>query len=210
MGSSSGLSSQVSSLAIDPDLKKRIEVLLFVHDKPLSLSDFNNILDDKWKQDQIEFCLKQLTRELSLSDKPYSLEQLGGGWQLLTRSEYDDMIRKLIEVKKQDSLSKAQLESLAIIAYSQPITKFDIESIRGVSCAPVLKVLQEKDFIRIVGKAEKLGAPVLYGTTKNFLTTFGMNDISELPEREDIIKTFKEKLNQNQNKEDQEENAQEN
>ena len=97
--------------------------------------------------------------------------------------------------------------------YSQPITKFDIESIRGVGCGPVLKILQERDYIRVVGRADKLGAPVLYGTTKHFLNVFGLNDPQELPERDDIIHTFKDKLhtpNQKKDNEEEKENAKKN
>ena len=99
------------------------------------------------------------------------------------------------------------------MAYSQPITKFDIESIRGVGCGPVLKILQERDYVRVVGRADKLGAPVLYGTTKHFLNVFGLNDPQELPERDDIIHTFKDKLhtpNQKKNNEEEKENAKKN
>lgn len=201
-----------SSTGFDPKLKKCIEVLLFVHDKPISEHDFLQVIgQNQWSTDDVRQCLEQIARELVLSDKPYSLEKISGGWQLQTLPEYDPMIRALVEVKKRDSLTRAQLETLAVIAYSQPITRFDIESIRGVTCGPVLKVLQEKDFIRIVGKAEKLGAPVLYGTCKNFLDVFGLNDLAELPEKEEIVKTLSDKLKDfHKSKKDNSENAEAN
>ena len=184
-----------SSSAIDLHLKKSLEVLLFVHDKPIDEQAFLQVLDNKkWTLDDVRHTLEQLARELILAGKPYSLEKIGGGWVLQTHPEYDNLIKKLIEVHKKDALSKAQLETLAVIAYSQPITRIDIESVRGVTCAPVLKVLQEKDFVRIVGKADKLGAPVLYGTTRAFLDAFGLGELSELPEKEEIAKTLKDKL----------------
>lgn len=203
-----GLSFIQLKSSISPELRKSIEVLLFVHNQPLSLKKFKSILDQDVSSEDIQRCLQQISREFALADKPYSLEKISGGWQLLTRPEYHGMISKLVEVEKQETLTRAQLETLSVIAYSQPIIKYDIESIRGVGCGPVLKILQEKDFIRVVGKAEKLGAPSLYGTTSRFLDIFGLEDISELPEREDIIKTFKQKLHHSSS--DSEQNAEKN
>ncbi len=206
-----GLSSIADKSASFIELKKKVEVLLFVHDKPLNAKQIISLIGEKIEKVEIEKCLEIIARELNNTDKPYSLEQLAGGWQLLTRPEYDKLINKLIEVKKHESLTKAQLETLAVVAYSQPITKHEIESIRGVGCGPVLKILQERDMIRITGRAEKLGAPVLYGTTSRFMELFGLNEIVELPERDEIVKTFKTKLNhtsQSENKE--EENAKKN
>lgn len=184
-----------STPAISSETKKKVEVLLFVHDRPLSTRDICHLIGESTDKAQVELALEALGRELKLADKPYALEPVAGGWQLLTRPEYAPMLKKLVEIHKKETLSKAQLETLAVIAYNQPITRFDIESIRGVGCSPVLKTLQERDYIRITGRADKLGAPVLYGTTKQFLDTFGLGDIQELPERDDIISTFKEKLN---------------
>ena len=184
-----------STPAVSPEVKKKVEVLLFVHDHPLSTRDLCQIIGEDTDKAQVELALEALGRELKLADKPYGLEPVAGGWQLLTRTEYAPMLKKLVEIHKKETLSKAQLETLAVIAYNQPITRFDIESIRGVGCSPVLKTLQERDYVRITGRADKLGAPVLYGTTKQFLDTFGLGDIQELPERDDIITTFKEKLN---------------
>jgi segregation and condensation protein B len=206
-----GLSSIADKSASFIELKKKVEVLLFVHDKPLNSKQIISLIGEKIEKTEVEKSLEIIARELNNTDKPYSLEQLAGGWQLLSRPEYDKLINKLIEVKKQESLTKSQLETLAVVAYSQPITKYEIESIRGVGCGPVLKILQERDMIRITGRAEKLGAPVLYGTTSRFMELFGLNEISELPEREEIVKTFRTKLNhtsQSENKE--EENAKKN
>lgn len=194
----------MTSPAISTELKKKVEVLLFVHSRPLSTKELQTIIGDSADKDGVELCLKQIARELDLADKPYALESLAGGWQLLTRSEFAPLLKKLNEVQKKETLTKAQLETLAVVAYSQPITKFDIESIRGVGCGPVLKVLQERDYIRVVGRADKLGAPVLYGTTKHFLNVFGLNDPQELPERDDIIDTFKDKLHSHSQKKEAE------
>jgi segregation and condensation protein B len=156
---------------------------------------------------EVEKCLFSLARELVLADKPYSLEHVGGGWQFLTRPEYAKMLKKLVEVHRKENLTKAQLETLSVIAYSQPITRFDIESIRGVGCTPVLKVLQERNYVRVVGRADKLGAPVLYGTTRHFLEVFGMGDIDELPERDEIMTMFKEKLHSDPGQEKEHQDA---
>lgn len=180
----------------DIELRKAVEVLLFVHDRPITISEFKKVIDGEPAQEEIEAVLERLSRELSLSDKPYSLENIGGGWQYLTRPEFDPLIRKLVEVTKRETLTRAQLETLSVIAYSQPVTKGDIESIRGVGCGPVLKVLLEREYIRVTGRAERIGAPVLYGTGRQFLEAFGLKDISELPDREEMVRMFGEKLGQ--------------
>jgi segregation and condensation protein B len=201
-----------STPAVSVEVKKKVEVLLFVHDHPISTRDFCQIIGGDVDKAQVELALQSLQRELILADKPFELTAVAGGWQLLTRPEYSNMIKKLVEIHRRETLSKAQLETLAVVAYNQPITRYDIESIRGVGCSPVLKVLQERDYIRVTGRADRLGAPVLYGTTKQFLDTFGMKDIQELPERDDIIKTFKDKLQKPSNKKESEnsEDAQKN
>lgn len=184
------------SLSIDLQLKKSIEALLFVHDHPISTGEFLRIFGKSADKEQVESCLELIARELSLSDKPFSLENIAGGWQMLTRPEYDDLIKKLVEVKKQETLSRAQLETLAVVAYTQPVTKSEVESVRGVGCGPVLKNLFDRNYITVVGRANRLGSPTLYGTGKAFLELFGMKDLSELPEREDILKLFRDKLGQ--------------
>ena len=193
-----------STPAVSVEVKKKVEALLFVHDRPISSRDICQIIGDDTERTQVDMALQALQREFVLADKPFELNAVAGGWQLLTRPEYSPMIKKLVEVHRRETLSKAQLETLAVVAYNQPITRFDIESIRGVGCSPVLKVLQERDYIRVTGRADRLGAPVLYGTTKQFLDTFGMKDIQELPERDDIIKTFKDKLQSPSDKKDSE------
>lgn len=193
-----------STPAVSVEVKKKVEALLFVHDRPISSRDICNIIGENTDRTQVDMALQALQREFVLADKPFELNAVAGGWQLLTRPEYSPMIKKLVEVHRRETLSKAQLETLAVVAYNQPITRFDIESIRGVGCSPVLKVLQERDYIRVTGRADRLGAPVLYGTTKQFLDTFGMKEIQELPERDDIIKTFKDKLQSPSDKKDSE------
>jgi segregation and condensation protein B len=189
------------------ELRKKVEILLFVHDQPLAIREIISMVGGEVKKAEVEQCLSSLARELVLADKPYSLENVGGGWQFLTRPEYAKMLKKLVEVHRKENLTKAQLETLSVIAYSQPITRFDIESIRGVGCSPVLKVLQERNFARVVGRADKLGAPVLYGTTRHFLEVFGMGDIAELPERDEIMTMFKEKLHSGQDQEKKSQDA---
>ncbi len=176
------------------ELKKAVEVLLFVHDHPLSIGDFQKIIGAEARRDEVEECLAALSRELALADKPFSLEHISGGYQLLTRPEYEGLIRRLVEVKKQESLTRTQLETLAVIAYSQPVTKGEVDSIRGVNCAPAVKVLQERGFIQTAGRAERLGAPLLYATSQRFLEVFGLKDAGELPEREDVLQTLRERI----------------
>lgn len=109
------------------------------------------------------------------------LEQIAGGWQLVTRPDLENVLVRLRGPAKDARLSPAALETLAIIAYRQPILKADIESIRGVGVGPILRTLQERGLVRVVGRHESLGSPLLYGTTRSFLDHFGLNTLKDLP-----------------------------
>jgi len=164
-------------------VKSVVEALLFVSEEPLP---FERIREAAGAETEaVKTALKELAEEYDRDGRAFTLEAIGGGYQLLTRPEYVDAIRRLGRARSEGKLSPAALETLAIIAYKQPISRADIESVRGVQSGGVLDTLLDRDLARVAGRGEGLGRPMLYGTTRTFLTAFGLKSIKDLPALED-------------------------
>lgn len=178
-----------------PDLIPHIEALIFASDKPLTtleLTDLvNNALgymDDKISLDKVETALEGIVEKYSADFYPFEVRQSGGGWQFLTRKEFHKTVAQLNGDKFLKRLSAAALETLAIIAYKQPVTKGEIEAIRGVSSDYAVQKLLEKELIIITGRNEKLpGHPLVYSTSKNFMDYFGINSADDLPKIKEVL-----------------------
>lgn len=161
-------------------IKSAIEALLFASGEPLSLQDLVNHLEEKSKL--IEIIIQEMMEEYEVtSDRGIKLICIKGSYQLVTKAENSNYIQKLLKKNKRQSLSQASIESLAIIAYKQPITRIDIDEIRGVKSESAIQRLIEKDLIKEVGRLEVPGRPILYGTTDEFLRQFELKDLKELP-----------------------------
>lgn len=160
-------------------LKSAIEALLFASGDPLSLQDLVNHLEEKSKL--IEIIIQEMMEEYDMTSRGIKLICIKGGYQLVTKSENADHIQKLLKKNKRQSLSQASIESLAIVAYKQPITRIDIDEIRGVKSDSALQRLIERDLIKEIGRLEVPGRPILYGTTEEFLRQFELKDLQELP-----------------------------
>jgi segregation and condensation protein B len=177
------------------NLIPHIEALIFASDKPLTTLELtelvNNALgfmDDKITLDQVEASLEGITEKYSADFYPFEVKQSGGGWQFLTRPAFHKTVAQLNGEKFLKRLSAAALETLAIIAYKQPVTKGEIESIRGVSSDYAVQKLLEKELIIISGRNEKaVGQPLLYSTSKNFMDYFGINSADELPKIKEVL-----------------------
>ena len=177
------------------NLIPHIESLIFASDKPVStleLTDLVNnalgFMDDKVSLDQVEAALEGIQEKYSSEFYPFEVIQSGGGWQFLTKKEYHKTVAQLNGDKFLKRLSAAALETLAIVAYKQPVTKGEIESIRGVSSDYALQKLLEKELIIISGRNEKApGQPLLYSTSKNFMDYFGINSAEDLPKIKEVI-----------------------
>lgn len=177
------------------NLIPHIEALIFASDKPLTtleivelLNSSHGFMDDNVSLDQVEAALEGITEKYSADFYPFEVKQTGGGWQFLTRAEYHKTVAQLNGEKFLKRLSAASLETLAIIAYKQPVTKGEIEAIRGVSSDYAVQKLLEKELIIISGRNEKApGQPLLYSTSKNFMDYFGINTPEELPKLKEII-----------------------
>ncbi|MBI5094312.1 MAG: SMC-Scp complex subunit ScpB [Candidatus Hydrogenedentes bacterium] len=159
--------------------------LLFASDRPLSAARLAEALGDIDSEVVLNL-LTELREEIEAQNLPFLLKEIAGGFQLITRPEFGPYIRKLFQIKKKNSLSRAVLETLAIIAYKQPITRAEVESIRGVSVSYAFDILQERRLIKVAGIAETPGRPKIYRTTDEFLIHFGLKSLKELPSIEEL------------------------
>lgn len=159
--------------------KAIIEAMLFVSGEPLSGRDIAINLEVTPKY--VEELLNEMMLDYEITERGIKLISINGAYQLVTKTDYSDYIQKLLKKNKRQSLSQASLESLAIVAYKQPITRIDIDEIRGVKSDSAIQRLIEKDLIKEIGRLEVPGRPMLFGTTEEFLRQFGLNDLKELP-----------------------------
>lgn len=164
--------------------KQVVEALLFAAQEPLSLSRLVRIIG----KDPLEImqAIDALNQDYAATNRSFRIHQVSAGYQLYTLPEYSQWIKSLFEHTHRARLSKASLEVLAIIAYEQPVTRPEIERLRGVDSSGPLMTLLERRLIRIDGRAKRPGNPFLYRTTKEFLRYFGINDLSDLPSKEDL------------------------
>jgi segregation and condensation protein B len=177
-----------------PGLKGIIEALLFATDEPLTLKLVSEILATLDEQDRprrtgeesILKAIEELNKELEETSRAFRIVKVAGGYQFATLPTFAHWLGRMVREKSKRKLSAAALESLAVIAYKQPVTKPEIESIRGVNADYVLRSLLERNLVTIVGRAATPGRPLLYGTTMEFLKHFGLNDLSELPKPREI------------------------
>ncbi len=165
--------------------KAVIECLLFVSDEPLEISRLKLVLEEM-SEAEIRKAVTELQLDYETAGRPLCITEVAEGFSIVTREQYAPFIKKLFKTRVTHRLSKAALETLAIVACKQPITKLEIESLRGVSADGVLDTLYERELIRILGRKEVIGRPLLYGTTKEFLQYFGLKDLMELPKLEEI------------------------
>lgn len=162
-----------------------IEALLFVSNNPITKSQLQEVLKDVTPSDLDKF-INELNEEYIKTNRSFRIEEIAGGWQMRTRPEFSPWVRSLLNIQRQERLSRPALETLAIIAYKQPITRVEIEGIRGVNIDWVLSTLIDKGLVRVVGRKEVIGRPFLYGTTTRFLEHFGLPDLKDLPSVEEL------------------------
>lgn len=170
---------------IPEESKKIIEALLFASDQPLSIDQLREVIgetDGKTIRSQVE----ELKTEYQNQNRSFRITEVAGGFQFSTDPTYSPWIKKLYKIRHVDRLSLPSLETLSVIAYRQPVTRADIELIRGVNVEGVLKTLQDRGLIKIVGRKNCLGRPFVYGTTKEFLEYFGLNSLDDLPKLEEF------------------------
>ena len=166
------------------DIKNIIESLLFVAEDPLTIDSIKKVLDST-DSNAIRNVLHELSSEYEARKGGFFLREVAGGYQIRTRPEYSQWIRRLLRPNPL-RLSNAALETLAIVAYKQPVIRSDIEHLRGVDCGGILRMLLERKLIRVVGRKEIPGRPMIYTTTKKFLELFELKDLKDLPSPKEI------------------------
>lgn len=173
------------------DIQLNIEALIFASEEGISAQEIKQVLQDGLlitiNKDEVLSFIENIKIKYENEDSVFSLKVFNNKYQLLTKEVYHDVINQLQAHRDRKKLSQSALETLAIIAYRQPITKLEVEQIRGVNCDYSIQRLLEKDLIKIVGKAESIGKPLLYATSDQFMNHFGINSVKDLPQLKDII-----------------------
>lgn len=167
------------------DKIRRLESVLLLAREPLNsrkLSQYANLADGT----EARTLIRRLNEIYDESGRSFCIEEVAGGFQLLTRPKFSTWLRRLNHLAAEIRLSAPTLETLAVVAYRQPVLRADIEAIRGVNCGEILRQLMERDLVRISGRSEELGRPFLYSTTKRFLQLFGLSNLDELPRAESL------------------------
>jgi segregation and condensation protein B len=171
-------------------LINHVEALIFCSPKPLSIAEIKACLTEMFEADvpdeDIQKAIDELKARYEADAFSLTIVESGGGFQFLTKPAYQASIGILLKQQSKKRLSKSALETLSIIAYKQPVTKAEMEQIRGVSCDYTVQKLLEKELIEIRGKSEGVGRPILYGTSPKFMDYFGINDLKELPTPKDF------------------------
>ncbi len=174
-------------MALDPtQLRDVVEALLFSSDTPLKGRTLAEVIGNDVSANDVRKAVKELGDRYVEGGSAVTIAEIAGGYQLLTRSEFDSYVRKLFKSRQKARLSRAALETLAIIAYRQPLTRPQIEEVRGVDAGGVLHTLAERGLIKIAGRAEGPGRPLLYGTTPSFMEHFGLKSLGQLPRIDDV------------------------
>lgn len=180
---------QTSPASLSAEAMMALEAVLFASDRPLPDARLGEVLelpDDGATSASIERAVADLNADFERTGRVVRVRRLAGGWRVVVPAAHAEVIERLKGQRQQAKLSPAALETLAIVAYRQPIIRADIESIRGVASGEVLRGLLERRLVRITGRAEELGRPMLYGTTREFLSVFGLASLTDLPQRKEF------------------------
>ena len=166
-------------------MKRELEALLFATDSPLTVARLKKLFPGV---ETLEFkaAITELQEEYDNSGHAFTVVEFGGGWQIATKPEFSPIVEKMLKSRRFTRLSKAGLEVLAIIAYRQPITRLEIDDIRGVNSSGAISTLSERNLIAVVGRSQAIGNPLLYGTTREFLNHLGLKGLNQLPDLPDL------------------------
>jgi segregation and condensation protein B len=179
-----------------PGIDAAVEAMLLSVDRPIPSAKIAEpltpLLDSGVSAEAVEAAISRLNRHYDETGRAFRIEPVSGGYRLMTRPEHAPIIAAMHRARASTRLSRASLETLAIIAYRQPMTRAELESIRGVACGEVLRSLLDRKMIKITGRAEELGRPMLYGTTGQFLDAFGLANIKDLPKPEELADRLEE------------------
>jgi segregation and condensation protein B len=166
-----------------------LEAVLFASDTPVEMERLSEIIDGLTPSEIMDL-IDSLNREYETEGRSFRLVEVAGGFQFETLPQFGSFIEKLYRSKSRPKLSRASLETLAIVAYKQPISKVEIDALRGVDSDAAIRTLQNRDLIEITGRSEAVGRPIIYGTTQEFLRYFGLKDIKDLPGADELASMF--------------------
>jgi segregation and condensation protein B len=172
-------------------LKPIVETLVFASDVPLPAENIKALVEETTIED-VQKAVDQLNHDYTQTARTFHIVHIAGGFQLVTHSSYASWVKKLFQGRIKTKLSQAAMEALSVIAFRQPVSKPEIESIRGVNCDGVVRTLLERKLVTISGRGEGVGKPLLYKTTREFLQYLGINDLADLPKPREIEELFKE------------------
>jgi segregation and condensation protein B len=173
------------------NFKSIVEAMLFASDSPLSLTKIGSVLKDL-KPKEIREIIDELNQGYREKENSFAIREIASGYQMYTLPEYTFWVNQVLDHYRKQKLSQAALETLAIVAYKQPLIRSEVEHIRGVNCEGVLHTLLERNLITVVGREKKAGRPLLYGTTREFLLYFGLRSLDDLPQVDELETVSKE------------------
>jgi len=173
-------------IVLPEDLDARVEAALMTSERPMTAARVAEALGAAGASSAIEESIQALNEEYERTGRSFRIEKVAGAWQVVTLPKYADVLDGLKRAKQDNRLSASQLETLAIVAYKQPIVRAQIEAIRGAASGEVLRLLMDKHMVKVVGRAEEIGRPMLYGTTKQFLEVFGLGTLKDLPQADEL------------------------
>jgi segregation and condensation protein B len=163
------------------DIKNIIEAIMFAYSEPITIKELNNAINEELSPKEIELMLNALIQEYKDNNRGVQIIKLQDKYQMCTNKEYSDFVKNILEPKKEKTLSQATLETLTIIAYKQPVTKVEVEEIRGVKCDRAIQNLLESELIYEAGRLDKIGKPMVYKTTSEFLRLLSIEKLEDLP-----------------------------
>ncbi|GKZ02180.1 MULTISPECIES: SMC-Scp complex subunit ScpB [Paraclostridium] len=163
------------------EIKNIIEAIMFAYSEPISIKDLNNAINEELSSKEIEIMLNSLIEDYKENNRGIQIIKLQDKYQMCTNKDYAEFVKNILEPKRKKTLSQATLETLTIIAYKQPITKVEIEEIRGVKSDKVVQTLLENDLIYEAGRLDKIGKPIIYKTTNEFLKLLNIEKLEDLP-----------------------------
>ena len=167
--------------------KSIIEAVIFAANEPVSVEQLARLLDEL-DGDTVAQLIYELQKEYDATGRSFQIVEIANGFQICTRDQYADWIRKFYTTELSSRLTVSALEALAIIAYKQPVTRAEVEEVRGVNSDSVIRTLMERNLVKVIGRKQAPGRPMIYGTTTDFLMHFGLRDLSELPSVDEIEK----------------------
>ena len=185
MSESPGKKSDDSATRVSDETAATIEAILFSTDTPITAAKILQVAELSGKR-EVTDAIDVLNARYEASGAAFRIEAIAGGYHLQTLEAYHQVLSRLFKAKSESKLSQPAMETLSIVAYRQPVLRADIEAIRGVACGEVLRGLMEKMLIKIVGRAEVIGRPMLYGTTRRFLEIFGLASLNDLPRADEL------------------------